>query len=104
MFDWFSVRHLMTATITGLILYLLSSCYLFLETVKGFFGVGLFLILLWEATEITCRYSKKNSKILYKVMKMLVPPSSFDDESFLNIFGDILVGLFGLFVVYSIFL
>lgn len=94
--DWWSLGHLTWGIVLGLLFILLKNRFVSLGRSKYFFRVGLIIFVLWEIIEVIARYFDEH--FVTSIMSPLA-----EHESWINVFGDIVIDLIGLLVVYAIY-
>ena len=104
--DIFSLRHFFSGLVIGLILVWLHNKYNAYQNKWTYYLVGMVPIVLWEILEVFLRFVKfgLNAERLYNFTSIFVPQSTFTLESKLNIYADITLSLFGLWIIYYIYL
>lgn len=104
--DDFSLRHLASGMVVGLMLYQLAKKHPRLRRSRRFILLGIMPIYLWEVFEIFLRYVKFSGSYdkLYLSLARIIDDSTFSIESRLNIYSDIILDFLGLMCVYWLYI
>ena len=97
---WVAV-HFGAGLMTGIALILFFHHKNIQVTPKRYARYGISLLVLWEYFELFLRYADKYEWTAKNFFASFLPESFFAIESITNIISDLVVGSFGLFLVYQ---
>ncbi len=100
--DIYSIIHLVFGLIIGIILFLIPLESNWLTKKENYFIIGFIVLILWEIFECLLRWIKKYYPDLTEKLMSFLPDCWFAKENLLNSFGDLIVGLVGLILVFFI--
>lgn len=101
--DWYSLIHISSGILIGLILKIIYYNYGHFGNLKSYVTAGMVLIVAWEIFEIALRWVKVKHKKIYKFLLKFLPGYIFLREDKVNIISDIIIGASGLIATYFIF-
>ncbi|MBI2984994.1 MAG: hypothetical protein HYY50_05230 [Candidatus Kerfeldbacteria bacterium] len=93
-FDWpWSGIHSASGLFIGLLLVVIWN-----PKAGRFWMIGVSLLVLWELAEITLRYLDVQAHEFVAPLKQAVGGFAFAPETPANVFGDLVIGFFGLMI------
>ena len=104
-FDSFWVGiHFGSGVLVGIALIIYFNWRKIIITAKKYSGWGISILVLWEYFEVFLRYADRYNWSARRFFESFLPDSLSAIESLTNIMSDLIIGGFGLFLIYQFYL
>lgn len=95
--SYWALVHFIAGLLIGVTLLVLK-----LKEIKKYIFIGSLILILWEVLEIYLRYLYMKGSAFISFLESFMPESFFLGESYINIISDLVLGSFGLLIVFGL--